>query len=111
MNNLSGTIKLDDTYFIEIDPYNFILKQIKITSDKTVSGKPNKNAGQPYNATLDYYPSLEVALDRYSKTLIKDGIHSADLGADVQTLQTILTEIKNAVTKLSLTVNVKREVS
>ena len=109
MNNIPGTITLDEDYYIDVDALNFILKQSKVTAEFTSKGEPNKNAGQHCDVTLGYFGSLEDALNHYSNELIKSGIHNSATAIYLEDIKVILEEIKTAVTKLSLTLNVKQE--
>lgn len=109
MNNIPGTITLDEHYYIDIDALNLMLKKVKVTAEKTSKGEPNKNAGQRCDVTLGYFGSLELALDKYSKELIKNGIHNSATDISLSQLQTTLNEIKTTITKLSLSLNVKQE--
>lgn len=109
MNNIPGTITLDEKYYIDVDALNFILKRIKVTADTTKDGEKNVNAGKRCDITLGYLGSLEDALNRYTNELIKNAIHGSTTDVSIGLLQTILEDIKTAVTGLSLTLNVKQE--
>lgn len=109
MNNTPGTITLDEKYYIDVDALNFILKRIKVTAGTTKDGKENVNAGKRCDVTVGYLGSLEDALNRYTNELIKNDVHGSATDVSLSQLQTILEDIKTAVTRLSLTLNVKQE--
>lgn len=107
--NSPGTITLDEQYYIDVDPLNFILKKVKVTADKSSTGKVNKNAGRRCDITIGYCGTLENALNLYSRELMRNGIHNSATALNLQRLEIILKDIKNAVTKLSLTLKDKQE--
>ena len=107
--NSPGTITLDEQYYIDVDPRNFILKKIKVTAGKASTGKVNKNAGRRCDITIGYCGTLENALNLYSRELMRNGIHNSAMALNLQRLEIILKDIKNTVTKVSLTLKDKQE--
>lgn len=107
--NSPGTITLDEQYYIDVDPLNFMLKKVKVTADKTSTGKVNKNAGRRCDITIGYCGTLENALNLYSRELMRNGIHNSATALNSQRLEIMLKDIKNAVTNLSLTLKDKQE--
>jgi len=109
MNNLPGTITLDDRYYIDVDPYNWMLKETKITPSLDSKGRPNKQAGKRCDVVVGYCPSLVNALELYSERLFKEKVHCSVEPCEFDNVVAMLEEIKTAVTGLSLTLNVKKE--
>lgn len=109
MNNLPGIIILDDRYYIDVDPYNWMLKEVKITPPLDSKGRPNKQAGKRCDVVVGYCPSLVNALELYSEQLLKESVSGSVKPLNIDSIKTILAEIKTAVTGLSLTLNVKKE--
>lgn len=109
MNNIPGTIILDGQHYIDVDPYNWILKQIKRIPENNSRGLPNKRAGQRCDVVLGYYPSLEKALDGYTEQIVKNDILDSVTALNIAEVKVILQDIKNSVTRLSLTLNAKAE--
>lgn len=109
MNNIPGTIILDGQHYIDVDPYNWILKQIKRIPENNSRGIPNKRAGQRCDAVLGYFPSLEQALDGYTEQVTKNGVVDSVTALNIAEVKVILQDIKNSVTKLSLTLNSKED--
>lgn len=99
---MAKIIKLDETYFIEIDPYNWILKKKVVISDQVKSGKPSVNAGKTRDAICGYYPSLASALGHYVDNLEKDGISKDSEPVQIAGLETILLRIEKACKYLKL---------
>lgn len=99
---MNNRIKIDDTYFIEIDAYNWILKASVETKEKCVSGQPAKNAGKFHDITLGFYPSLESALKAYADHFEKDEISKAKWPVNTEELETILLGIESACSTLKL---------
>ena len=110
MNSISGKIKLDDHFFIDVDPYNWALREIKTIPAISSTGKPNKGAGKQINRVVGYYSKLEDALDSYAELLAKESISTLSEPASLTEVKTILEEVKNAVAKVSLTLKVGQPV-
>ena len=109
MNNIPGTITLDEHYYIDVDALNWILKEVKIIPPTDRRGKPNKNAGNHCDVVIGYYPKLDKALEAYSDMITKDTVMNSATAINVRSMIIQLQAIKNAITKLSLTLNVKQE--
>lgn len=109
MNNTPGTITLDENYYIDVDPLNWILKQVKVVPQTDKRGNPNKNAGNHCDAVIGYFPTLESALDSYISHAIKDAVTVTGDSWNIEEVKELLQEIKSAVTGLSLTLKVKKE--
>lgn len=108
MNNIPGTITLDETHYIDIDPYNWILKESRLIPETDSKGNPNKSAGKQVDAVIGYYGKLEDALNAYSMRILKNRLSGSAAEISIDGLQTILKEIKTAVTRLSLTFKSKQ---
>lgn len=109
MNNIPGTIVLDGNYYIDVDPYNWILKEVKRIPENNSRGIPNKRAGQRCDAVIGYFPSLDKALDGYTQQILKSTFVDSVAGINIAEVKVILQDIKNTVTRLSLTLNAKAE--
>lgn len=109
MLNIPGIITLDERYYIDVDPYNWILKQVKVTADTTSTGRPNKRAGQRCDVVIGYFPSLEQALNAYAEQILKESVSGSVAELNIDGVKSILEDIKIAITKLSLTLNAKQE--
>lgn len=101
MNNIPGTISLDQDYYIDVDPLNFILKERK-------SVKVGENKGKQYESTIGYFGSLESALDEYVTRQIKSGIQASN-DWSVEDVFVLLDSLRGDIKNLSLTLNTKQE--
>jgi hypothetical protein len=107
MNNLTGKIRLDDRFYIDVDPYNWALCEIKTIPPTSKNGKPNKGAGKQIVKTWGYCSTLENALNLYAEVIAKESVDAFVGPISLSKLKTILGEVKSAVTKLSLTLKVE----
>ena len=98
---MSKQIDLDGTYYIEIDPYNWILKK-RIVAKPRKDGKPSKSTGTMREVTLGYCSSLKNALKSYTSHLEMDGVAAHAETVDVQELETILLRIEKLCKGLKL---------
>lgn len=103
---MTGKIKLDNRFYIDIDPYNWALCEIKTIPATSKSGKPNKGAGKQFSKAIGYCSTLENALNLYAEVMAKESVGAFVEPVSIQELKTILLDVKNAVTKLSLTLKV-----
>lgn len=99
---MNKQITIDDTYSIEIDGCNWILKKLVPTRATRKGGRPSANAGKMHKVTLGYFGSLQTALSHYTDSLEKDGIAEATEPVNVQDLQTILFRIEKVCKGLKL---------
>lgn len=109
MQNIPGTIVLDERYYIDVDPYNWILKEVKRIPENNSRGLPNKRAGQRCDAVIGNFPSLDKALDGYTQQILKSAVVDSVAVLNIAEVKVILQDIKNTVTRLSLTLNAKAE--
>jgi hypothetical protein len=98
---MSKQIDLDGTYYIEIDPYNWILKK-RIVAKPRKDGKPPNSTGTMREVTLGYCSSLKNALKSYTSHLEMDGVAAHAETVDVQELETILLHIEKLCKGLKL---------
>lgn len=66
-------IRINDSYYIEPDPYCWILK-------KTVFGKSKKGEDIQTEKTVGYYGTIESAAEGAVNAIFKDRVESADMG-------------------------------
>lgn len=107
MNNLTGKVKLDDRFYIDVGPYNWALCEIKTIPPTSKSGKPNKGAGKQIIKTRGYCSTLENALNLYAEVMAKESLGAFVEPVSIACLKTILGEVKSSVTRLSLTLKVE----
>lgn len=99
---MNKQIIIDDTYSIEIDEYNWILKKLIPTQATRKDGKPSGSAGKMHKVTLGYFGSLQTALSYYANSLEKDYISEAAGPVSVAELKAILLRIEKACKGLKL---------
>ncbi len=77
-------VKVNEDFYIDSDPYSYILKQKAIRTD-------GKNKGEEYLEILGYYTSFESAIKGLIKYLVKSKIGKSE----IITLKEAVKEIKN----------------
>lgn len=108
MNNLTGNIKLNNRYYIDVDPYNWALYEIKTIPAFSKSGKPNKGAGKQFSKAIGYCSTLENALILYAEVRTKESLGAFVEPVSLREVKTVLGDIKSAVARLSLTLKVQK---
>ena len=109
MKNVNGKIKLDDRFYINIDPYCWTLYEVKTTPAYSSKGKPNKGAGKQITKAIGYYRKLEHALDKYVELKAKESFSTFSEPISISDVKTILSEIKNATERLAHKLKVELE--
>ena len=108
MKNVSGKIKLDDRFYIYVDPYCWaLLYEVKTIPAYSSKGKPNKCAGKQITKAIGYYRKLEHALDKYVELKAKESLSTFSEPISISDVKTILSEIKNATERLAHKLNVE----
>lgn len=99
---MNKRIVIDDTYCIDIEDLNWILKKLVVTADTLKSGIPAKNAGKPHEVIIGYFSSLKSALEHYVNSIEKDEVSKALEPVSIGNLETILLRIEKVCKGLKL---------
>ena len=97
VNELAGTITLDDFYYIDVDALNWILKDVKVVPPTDRRGNPNKNAGNRCDTVIGYYPSLQSALTAYVNCTLQDAIQATGDSWSIDELKDLLKGINESI--------------
>lgn len=96
MPKRSNRIILDETYYIEIDPLNWILKK-------------KRKSQKSQDKVLGYYSNLENALLAYEEKMIQKACLDRDKEVYIREVIKLLGDIKSLVKSLAITLNFKYE--
>ena len=94
MQKRSNRIILDDKYYIEVDPLNWILKK-------------RRNSPKSQSKVLGYYSTLENALCAYKDEATKKACLEHDTEIYIRKAIKLLNETKNLVKSLAITLDCK----
>lgn len=83
-------MKIDNTHFVDVDAYQYILKKVQIAQS-------GKKEGEEVEVTLSYHGNLVQALKGYIDKMVKDEVEVSD---DITTVINKIDNLKEHVSKL-----------
>lgn len=95
MKKTNNTITIDDTYFIEVNAFNFtLMKLAEVTNKRTGETRVDE-------VMVGHYGTLSTALQRYANEVIRDvGIIGSDVKELIQKIDSLEDFIKQQTPRI-----------
>ena len=78
-------IRINDTYFIDVDERNYTLKEVRVSQD-----------GKPYEKAIGYFASVHQALERYNRNNLAQLAEELTIGEYIKRYKESLDELIEA---------------